>query len=147
MAVCAAISARRPLPSLFVIADRTDDEPLSEGEWPAAIVKVLTVQMSHGPEQGQTMHDALIHIECQSGNTATNGIDATNQTTIADIIAAIHADRSLGGRVEDCEEDQSDASENAGVDVGAAVLLVRTRFYTPRGDLFTIVGVGGQLFT
>lgn len=146
--VQAAIKAQifAAYPALNVIIDRTDDEPLDENEWPAAIIKMMVDEMSHGPEQGQCSHRVIVHIECQSGNTATNSIDAVNQMTIAQIVAAIHADRTLGGRVEDIEESTSDASENAGADAGAAVLLFETRYYTPRGDLFTIVGVGGVLF-
>jgi hypothetical protein len=138
------IEAARP--DLNVFIDRSDDEPLGEGDWPGAVIRVTDVRFSPFEQQGMTRVDAIIQIDCQSGFAGGETIDLINQTSIADIVAAVHADRTFGGRLQDCEETAASGSEASGADVGCAILEYAIIFFCPRGDLYTILGQGGASF-
>lgn len=131
-----------------VFLDRSDAEPLEEDERPAINIRVVSVSFDAAPEGiWQTWHRAIIQFDCLSNGSAVETIDLANQRAIALIIELIHGDRSLGGRLQDIIEQDVSGSELDGADVGTAILQVEAWFFTPRGDHFTIVGVGGQTFT
>lgn len=90
-------------------------------------------------EQNQSVHDATVEFEVVAGNPALGTISRAAQAAFAHIIAALHSDRSLAGLIEDIQENDVAPSGGTGKDVAAASLQCRLRFYTPRGDWFTIV--------
>lgn len=141
--------AEAALPDWTVAIDRSDDEPFSFDERPALAIRVPSVQLDTAPELGggMTRCRAAFELDFHSSQTSGETIDEANQRGIALLIAAIGADRTLGGRCENVEEQAISGSELDGATVGCAILSVDVTFYTPRGDLFTIVGVGGQRFT
>jgi hypothetical protein len=131
-----------------VFVDRSDAESLTEEEQPAINLRVVSVSLDAAPEGlWMTWHRAIIQFDCMSSGSVEETIDLANQRAIALIIEALHADRSLGGRLQDIIEQDVSGSEMDGADVGTAILQVEAWFFTPRGDHFTIVGVGGQHFT
>lgn len=133
-------------PDLFGFIDRSDDEPLAVEETPGYVIRVTDLRFSPFEQLGQTRVDFVLQIDCQSGNTAGETIDAINQRTIADIVAAVHADRTMGGRLQDFEETAASGSELQGADVGCAILEYAGILFCPRGDLYTILGQGGATF-
>lgn len=129
-----------------IFIDRSDSEPLDrdKGELPGMILRVPHVAYSF--REGMTLHTATIQVDFQSGNTAGETIDGTNQIAIAQFIAAIGADRTLGGMLQTIEEQDASGSEQSGADVGCAILTLQALFFTHRGDFFTIVGQSGETF-
>lgn len=143
-ALVARVAVQRP--DLMQFIDRSIEDPLADGEWPGVIWRVTGVRMTPFEQQGQTRVDGVIQAECQSGALTGGSIDLVNQTTIADIVAAIHSDRTLGGRMQDMEESSATPTDPLGADAGGAILDIEFIFFTPRGDLYTIVGQGGATF-
>lgn len=127
-----------------IFIDRSDDEPLDASERPGMVLRVPHIAFSL--REGMTLNTATVQADFQSGNTAGETIDAVNQQAIADFIAAIGADRTLGGMLQTIEEADASGSEQSGADVGCAILTLEALFFTPRGDLRTIVGQSGQHF-
>lgn len=124
--------------------DRSEREPLEPGELPGATFHVADVQF--GLYQDMTLHTATILVSFVSGQDAAGSIDPTNQVALAQFIAAVHADRTLSGRLQSLEEQSVSGTDENGVDAGASVLTLLALFFTPRGDLNTIVGQAGATF-
>lgn len=132
------LEARRP--DLFVFIDRTEEEPLAAEELPGVVLNMLDLNFTPFEMQGQTRVDFVMQFDCQ-GATQT-----IVQTTVADIVAMLASDRTLGGMINDIEESGTSGTEKSAPDVASTILEAPGFFFCPRGDLFTIVGAGGQLF-
>jgi len=133
-------------PDLRGFADRSDAEPLTDSERPGYIIRIPRFTFDIAPENNQTYCRATISLDLQSGGEAGETIDEVNQRSIADIIAALGNDRTLGGRLQEMQESAASGSELDGADVGTAILDIDISFFTPRGDFYTIVGHGGVHF-
>lgn len=134
------------LPGFTVAAGRTDQDNIDDKDLPAVMIAVLSGNSGDGPQQGQLIHSPTIQFDCIAENSATLTIDQVNQRAMARIVRALHADPTLGGMVEDLVIVASDPSEQSAPDAGWAVLQMTTTYYTPSGDLFTIVGQSGEIF-
>lgn len=148
-ALKALFEAYAPLEGVTFHTARSPDEAFDEEDLEAgAQVLILTesFELNHDESQGQTQVDASLICEVIELSSATGVVTRNTQEVIAHMIAAIHADRTLGGRLEDLEEQNVAPSGRNGIDASACSLLLDTVFYTPRGDLFTIVGPGGLTF-
>lgn len=143
-AFVALIAAKRGDLHLFI--DRSDVEPLDESERPGVVMRCVSVEIAPFEYQGQTYWRTLFQLDLHSDNTADATIDLTNQLMLADIVEAMQADRTLGGRLQIFEEDAVSAAGDDGADAGCAIFQVKVDFLTPRGDFRTIVGHGGQTF-
>jgi hypothetical protein len=133
-------------PTLNVFVDRDDDEPLQENELPGIVIRFLDDQFDYMQEYGaSTKHTVAIQIDCHSGGNVSDTIDMVNQQTISDIIAAIGANRTLGNRLHELEEQSATGSEQVAV-TGCAILSLQAIYFTPRGDFYTIIGHAGQTF-
>lgn len=124
--------------------DRSESNPLQADELPGRVIRVVDVAFEL--TEGMTLHRVTFQIDFLSGNNAWDTIDLINQCAIAEFIASIHADRTLGGMLQSLEEQNTSGSERAGADTGAAILQVQALFFTPRGDFYTIVGQAGAHF-
>ena len=133
-------------PDVFWFVERSDQEPLADTELPGTVIRALRNETTNGPEHGQWSHLLTMQFDCQSGGQAGMTIDRVNQNIIADIIKTLHASDELGGMVEIIQPDWSDSSEMNAPDVGWAVLQVSIVYYTPAGDVRTILGPNGQIF-
>lgn len=142
-AMMQAIATARP--DLHGFIDRSQAEPLNEGQWPGYVLR-YEVKWSLAPDLGQYYHTATMSFECQSGNSAGATLDLTNQRSVADIHNALMADPSLGGRLDDLQPIGSDQTQPESADVGSAVLQMQATYYTLIHDINVIVGVGGQQF-
>lgn len=132
------------IPGLTVIVDRDDSEPVTASERPAVLIRMPSVQIEPAPDGNWNyLLRALVHFECLSNNRVGETIDAINQQTIADIVAAIGTDPTLGGRLQILEPSAISGSEQDGADVGAAIFEMEAGWFCPRHDLSTIVGQAG----
>lgn len=131
-----------------VFVDRPEDKAYAASELPAINIRIPAVQIEDaGDGIWQTLHRATFHFDCVTATGGGETIDLANQRAIADVMAALHADRSLGGRLQDIIERNISGSEMDGADTGCAIFECEIWFFTPRGDFYTLVGVGGQQFT
>ncbi|MGQ2942925.1 MAG: hypothetical protein ACT6Q7_02870 [Blastomonas fulva] len=148
-ALKALFEAYAPLDGVTFHTARSSDEAFDEEDLEAgAQVLILTesFEMAHDESQGQTQVDASLICEVIEISSSAGVVTRNAQEIIAHMIAAIHTDRTLGGRLEDLEEQNVAPSGRNGIDASACSLLLDVVFYTPRGDLFTIVGPGGSNF-
>lgn len=148
-ALKALFDAYAPLENVTFHTARSPDEAFDETELedgPQVLILTESFEMNHDESQGQTQVNASLICEVVELSSSAGIVTRNTQQVIAHMIAAIHADRTLGGRLEDLEEQNVAPSGRSGIDASACSLLLDTVFYTPRGDLFTIVGPGGSAF-
>lgn len=148
-ALKALFDAYAPLDGVTFHTARSPDEAFDEEDLEAgAQVLILTESFEFTPDesQGQTQVDASLICEVIELSSSAGVVTRNAQEIIGHMIAAIQGDRTLGGRTEDLEEQNVAPSGRNGIDASACSLLLDTVFYTPRGDLFTIVGPGGLTF-
>ena len=127
------------LSSFTVLTDQSPDIAIEEGAASTIIVSTTAYQVDQSDEQNQSFHTATMEIEVVSRTQYFGTINRENQTTIAHVLSALAADRTLGGILQDLQEiDVAPAGAN-GRDVGAASLQIRVEFFTSRNDWFVII--------
>lgn len=135
-----------PLANETFFADRSPEDAVGPDEMPAWVVFAEAWDFDSAMEQGQTRHQALINFERLESSASVGVISRANRAAIAHLVAALHTDRILGGRLEDLQELNVAPPMENGRSVGGASLQVAVTFYTPRGDHFTIVNDRDQTF-
>lgn len=110
------------------------------------IVYTMAYKIDQFDELGQTLHSATIEVECIEGPSSAGAVSRACQTTIAHVLAALAADRTLGGMVNDIQEVDVAPTTQSGRDHSAASLQTAVTFFTARDDWFTIIGAGGAEF-
>lgn len=133
-------------PALAGYTVQADAAPNDASDAMTIVIYTTGYQMHQSDEQGQTRHAATMEFEVISGPSTFGSVSRQNQVAFAHIIAAIAADRSLGGMVEDIQEVDVAPVEQNGRDHAGASLQTAITFYTPRDDWFTVIGVGGALY-
>lgn len=145
-AIAAQIAAYGSLTGWTVIADQSDDISLAEGSDKTILLRTLEHKHVQSDELNQTLHTAIIEIEAVQQMQTSGSISRANRTALAHVLAAIAADRTIGGRMQDIQEMDSAPAGATGVDVAGASIQFVAEFFTPRGDWFTILGQAGQQF-
>lgn len=140
------LSAYPALSGWTILADESRDIALEEGTDNTLQIYTVSYGFNVADENWMTLHTATVEIESVNQTPALGTINRANHTALAHVLAALAADRSLGGMLQDLQEiDLAPAGAN-GKDVAGASLQIQVQFFTPRGDHFTIAGVGGQTF-
>lgn len=122
--------------------DRAKDAAWGKGELPARnILERQTVFSAF--DHSSTLHRAEVDIDHIA--PAVEGL--TNAAALrlmeANTVAALWADRTLGGLVQDIQLDGSGTPEDLLIEEGARTLSIVILFLTPVGDHFTVVGADG----
>lgn len=138
--------SREQLASEPFFPDRSPEDAIASEEMPCWVVFAEAWDFDAAPEQGQTQHQALINFERIESSASVGVISRANRAGIGHLVAALHSDRLLGGRVEEVQELNVAPPMENGRSVGGASLQVKITFYTPRGDHFTIVNDRDQTF-
>jgi hypothetical protein len=144
VALAATLNAWPALAAATFEIDRADDEALGNAELPHGNVQhdqTSFEQFTHG----ETLHRAAVSIDMivSVEASATNG--AKLRVFEADIVAALWADRTLGGCVQDIVPGSSSGTENVLADEGGRTLSIEILFLTPVGDHFTLIGAAGLI--
>lgn len=145
-ALAAQIRAWPALTGWTVLVDQDSDEALAEGTGKTMLLTTAAYSFDIADENWNSIHTAIMEVEVVSQFQAAGTINRTNREAIAQIVAAIANDRSVGGRLQTCEEVDVAPSAAIGKDVGSASLQLRVQFFTPRGNHFIIKGVAGADF-
>lgn len=114
------------------------DIAVEDDDLPLLLILTSNYSFDVADENWMTLHSADIEIEAVSATPATGTISRTNRNTLAHVLAAIAADRSLGIGLQDIQEDDIATVEPRGKDVDSASLKFRVSWFTPRNDWFTI---------
>jgi len=145
-ALAAVLTASPALAGYTIVTDQSKDVAFEEGTDQLIQIYTVAYAFDQADEQNQTYHRASIEFEAISQTQTVGTISRANHAALAHVLAAFAGDRTLGGMVLDIQEIDVAPSGANGKDVGSASLQVTVEFFTPRGDHFTIVGLGGTLF-
>jgi hypothetical protein len=139
-ALSAQIGAYPALADWTVRTDGSKDIAIDPDEL-GDVLNVYTVAYApdQSDEQHSTFHEALIEVEAVGTRPMVGTISRAVHTALAHVVAAVAADRSLGGLVQDIQEIDVAPSGANGKDVGSASLQFKVQFYTSRSDWFTIL--------
>lgn len=144
-ALKAALEAYGDLSAYTVLTDQPVDVAIEEDQLPAILIRTVAYEFDQADEQNQTLHTATIEFEIVTKSPALV-ISRANHTAAGHILAAIAADRTLGGRLHDIQENDLAPADANGKDAGAASLQFIAEFFTARDDWFTIIGQSGLTF-
>lgn len=136
--------AAAAVPAATIAVNRPDDEPFGNAELPAIGIRVVAVDFE-AHEQGATLHRARIEFDVATAGTASLSIDGDQSEMAAALVARIHADRTLGGLMQDMTEQSMSGTEDDGSEAGIAILGYEGIFLTPLGDHRTIIGATGLI--
>lgn len=142
----AALEAFPALSGQSVITEQSLDVAITEEECPAILIYTVSYRIEPADEQWMSFHEAVIEFEAVDKTQTIGAISRANHTTLANIMACLAADRTLGGMLHDIQEIDVAPAQPRGRDIGSASLQCRVQFFTSRGDWFTIIGQTGQTF-
>ena len=133
------LSAYGALSGQTVIVSQSIDLAIDEISLPALAITTTSYSFEVADENWATVHTAGIEIEAITATPATGSISRANRNTLANVLAAIAANRSLGIGIEDIQEDDIAPVEPRGKDVDGASLKFIVTFRTSRNDWTTIL--------
>ena len=138
-ALAAILTAYGALAGQTVLTAESADIAIEDLTLPALLITTTAYSFEVADENWQTIHTATIEVEAISKTPATATISRANRNTLAHVLAAIAANRTLGLGIQDIQEDDIAPVEPRGKDVDAASLQFRVQFFTSRSNWFTIV--------
>lgn len=128
-----------PFSDYTILVDQSPDDAVEGDQIPAVVIYAEAYDFDNDFEQGQTVHTALLNFDVIETSQSAGVVGREARSAIAEIVRAIHSDRTLGGRLEDAQERNVAPPMDNGRSIGGASLQVAIRFYTSRGDHFTII--------
>lgn len=134
-----------PLEGWTVLGQQSTDVAL-DVEGPSVSIWTVAIAMDQSQEQGQSIHTQTVEVEFVSGHAPAGTLGRKNKAAMAHAHAAIAADRSFGGMLQDIQEIDAAPARIEGKDTNGTSLQYQVEFFTPRDDWFTIVGQGAVPF-
>lgn len=139
----ALVAALQTLTGINILVDRTIDEPVDPSERPAIVPRIVEVTFDTPFSIGETLHTIVVDLDLYAEPLVDAAISSRLAVMQARVIAAIAADRTLGGLMQQFEERSFTADPQSVPDLGCATLTFEGQFNTPRGDFNTILGASG----
>lgn len=137
--IAAILSVYGPLAGQTVTVSESLDIAIEDVALPAVVIITTSYSVDQFDENNSSIHTATIDIEAITATPASGSISRANRRTLAYVLAAIAADRSLGIGLQDIQEEDIAPVEPRGKDVDSAALRFRVIFFTSRSDWFTII--------
>jgi hypothetical protein len=137
------------LPNATVDIERPASQAYSSGEIADGAINIIhTKTVFEAPwdgDQATTLHQVSFDIDMIVDPTVVSTITQRLRVMEADIIAALYADRTLGGLVLDIIPQSSGGVAAQYSGGGARPLFILILFLTPLGDHKTVIGSGGLI--
>ena len=133
------LGANENLSSFTIINDLSSDVATDETDGETVRLFLTAHSFENQHMMGQTRHVATYEIEVATRASIYGSLDRRSLNAIADIVAAIAADRTLGGKVEDIQEVDTASAIANGKDASGASIQFQTVFYTSRSDWSILV--------
>lgn len=144
-AVLEAIAgASEPLDGWTILTEQSKDEAVDTDK--VAVIYTSACEMAQSDEQGQTLWTQTLDIEFIDGPQTSGSITRAAITAMAHVHAALAADRSLGGMLQDMQEQDIAGTQAEGKDVAGSSLRYQVQFFTARDNWFVILGAAGAQF-
>lgn len=134
----AKIAASAALSGWTVLVAESVDIAIEEEDLPAIIITTMGHSFDVADENWMTIHTQIVSVEAVSQISASGLLNRANRNALAHVLAAIAADRSLGIKLQDVQEEDIAPTEPGGKDMGSASIQFRATYFTPRDDWFTI---------
>lgn len=131
------------LPSVTVLIDKTDGEPVTVEQMPA--INIRPIECVFETEYGANSFEHIwsLAFDLYSGSSAMDSIDQRQAEMVSAMVAAIKADAVLPTLSHWFEPDSWSAAEDSVPDVGCATFNWILKFFTPADDWNTIIGPSG----
>jgi hypothetical protein len=128
-------------PGVFV--DRDDAEPIDGSERPAKVIRVTDVVLDERMETGLTaqLHIATIDIDHYVDTDTSDNLTFQHNADLADTVALIGADDTLGGKVFELVMVSVTANADNVPDSGVAILTLQVKFQTHLYDWTVLVPI------
>lgn len=130
------------LAGVTVDIDRAEDEAWGAGEIPGVNVIHEETEFSQF-DNGSTLHRARFTLDLVEDVSAEEGLKRKLRELEADVVAALWADRTLGGIAQDVVPLSAGGDDDVRADEGIRPLFIEVLFLTPIGDHRTIIGASG----
>jgi hypothetical protein len=132
------------LPTTLIEIDRPSDDEHGNAELPAInIVHQGTTFDNHN--QSETLHTAAVDLDMLVA-TASGSTNASRLRVLeADLVAALWANRTLGGVAQDIRWDSSSGTGDVEANAAGRAISIEILFLTPLGDHRTILGAVGPV--
>lgn len=144
--VVAVLSSAPSLIDWNVVAGESADIATDLDDGRHILVWTVAASMDQFDEQDQSIHSQTIEIEFVSDGGAIGTLNRANKQGIALAHAALAADRTLGGMLQDLQEIDIAPARPEGKDSNGASVQYAVTFFTRRDDWFAIIGAGGAVF-
>ena len=131
----------------LVEIDRTEDDAYGKGDLGTnGAVNILHLRTDFEMRaHAEHLHKARIDLDMVVAVEASASNGARLRDMEARLVAALWADRTLGGVVEDVMLLSSGGDEDVRADTGARPLSIEIHFLTPLGDHYTVIGAAGLI--
>lgn len=134
------------LDGVTVDVDRAEDDAYGNAELGGGAVNIIHQATDFSPhDHGTTEHRASIDLSMVVERKAATTNAAQLREMEADLVAALWANRTLGGLVQDITWTGADGADDVRENVAARVLSIEILFLTPLGDHRTVIGASGLI--
>jgi hypothetical protein len=137
--IARALAAWPPLSTFTVVYEQSAEVAAEESDGDLIRLWLVAHQLGIPPEQWTTLHLPIFEIEAVTRDADAGSLTRGGLNAIAEVVAALSVDRSLGGRLQDLQEVDVGSTVPNGRNVAAPSLQIRAEFYTSRADWFTIL--------
>lgn len=130
-----------------VATNQSRDQALDvDGAKVVVIATSAPPQIAQFEEYNQNIVTQIVLVEFVSGNAPAGTLRPENLIAAAAYHAALAADRTLGGKVQDIFEDGPAPGDTEGRDRSALTAQYTVTYFIPRDDWHTVLGEGGATF-
>jgi hypothetical protein len=137
-ALQATIAAAVPTHQIIVDLPRADD--IEAADVPCIVITIGNINFDFFEQRSTVKHVCEFEIEIyEKASSGDPSVAIQQHQTVALICAALLADYTLGGVLQDMMPKGVGASDNNAADIGAVQLSVDTVWFTAPGDFNTIV--------
>ena len=126
--------------------DRAADDALGNAEIAQGAINIVHRGTVYGAfDHATTLHRATVDIDIVAGAVPGVKIARAVRGMEADIVAGLHANRTLNGLAQDCTPISNGGDDDVFSDSGGWPLTVEILFLTPIGDHRSVIGTNGAI--
>lgn len=128
-----------PLQGFTIRSDQSTEEAADASEGDKINLWLVVHDFDVATQHWQVLHTPIFEAEVITRDANAGSLSRTAMNAIAEIVAALSVDRTLGQVLQDLQEVDTGSTVPGGRDVTGASIQFRAEFYTSREDWFTIV--------
>jgi hypothetical protein len=126
-----------------VATNQSRDVALDVEDASTVVVATQTMGFEEFEEPNQNIVTQIVTVEFVSGNAPAATLRPENLRAAANFHAALAADRTLGGKVQDIRENDIAPGDTEGRDLNSASVQYTVTYFVRRDDWFYVIGADG----